>query len=86
MHLFPLSGSGQEDELGHEENLFTMEGPGPGGDQHRCSLQLPGSSGQGVGTEGQEQEAQWECENFFQQGTPTSTYHLFTSCIRMMAY
>lgn len=39
-----LSGSGQEDELGHEEDVLPVEGPGAGGDQHRSSLQLPGSA------------------------------------------
>lgn len=41
----PLSGSGQEDELGHEEDVLPVEGPGAGGDQHCSPLQFPGSAG-----------------------------------------
>lgn len=67
--FLPLSGSGQEDELGHEEDIVPVEGPGPGGDQHCSSLQLPGSTrahmlavepqwgtktSQSIGAEGQE--------------------------------
>lgn len=41
--LFPsLAGSSQEDELGHEEDVLAVEGPGAGGDQYRRPLQLPG--------------------------------------------
>lgn len=39
-----LSGSGQEDEPGPEEDVLPVEGPGAGGDQHCRSLQLPGSA------------------------------------------
>lgn len=42
--FLPLSGSGQEDELGHEEDILPVEGPGAGGDQHRSAVQLPGSA------------------------------------------
>ena len=41
----PLSGCGQEDELGHEEDVLPVEGPGAGGDQHCSPLQFPGSAG-----------------------------------------
>lgn len=40
-----LTGSGQEDELGHEKDVLPVEGPGAGRDQHCSSLQLPGSAG-----------------------------------------
>lgn len=39
---FFVAASGQENEPGHEENLLAVEGSGPGGDQHRCAVQLPG--------------------------------------------
>lgn len=42
--FLPLSGCGQEDELGHEEDILSVEGPGPGGDQYCSSVQLPGSA------------------------------------------
>lgn len=38
-----FAASGQENEPGHEENLLAVEGSGPGGDQHRCVVQLPGA-------------------------------------------
>lgn len=43
--FLPFSGSGQEDELGYEEDILPVEGSGAGGNQHCCSLQLPGSTG-----------------------------------------
>lgn len=42
--FLPLSGCGQEDELGHEEDILSVEGPGPGGDQYCSSVQFPGSA------------------------------------------
>lgn len=33
-----------EDELGHEEDILSVEGPGTGGDQYCGSVQLPGST------------------------------------------
>lgn len=38
-----VTASGQENESGYEENLLAVEGPGPGGDQHCCAVQLPGT-------------------------------------------
>lgn len=37
-----VAASGQENESGYEENLLAVEGPSPGGDQHRRAVQLPG--------------------------------------------
>lgn len=38
-----VTASGQENESGYEENLLAVEGSGPGGDQHCCAVQLPGT-------------------------------------------
>lgn len=38
-----VTASGQENESGYEENFIAVEGPGPGGDQHCCAVQLPGT-------------------------------------------
>lgn len=35
-------GSGQSDGPGHQEDFFSMEGQGTGGDQHSSPLQFPG--------------------------------------------
>lgn len=45
VHHLPcfVTASGQENESGYEENLLAVEGPGPGGDQHCCAVQLPGT-------------------------------------------
>lgn len=36
---------GAQDGAGHPQNLFAVEGPSFGGDQHRGAAQLSGSAG-----------------------------------------